>query len=112
MPKPHRHIWVVEMRLDGRWESTVEGSLSRDAGRTEVRHWREANPDDRFRLRRYVPTEGRDERQNRQSKTMTQSKQMWGDGRVFRRHRRWWIAYYAHNHSIVNQATARIEMLL
>jgi len=58
MPKSSRHIWVVEMRLGGRWEPTAEGSLSRDAGRTEVRHWKEANPDDHFRLRRYVPAKG------------------------------------------------------
>jgi len=57
-----RHIWMVEMRVDGRWELCAGGgSLSRDEGRTEVRHWREANPDDRFRLRRYVPAERHDE---------------------------------------------------
>jgi len=53
-----RGIWVVEMLLDGRWDPTEGGSLSRDEGRTEARHWRERHPDDKFRLRRYVPAKG------------------------------------------------------
>jgi len=56
MPKRDvRHVWVVEMCLNGRWGPAAEASLSRDRGRIEARHWREANPDDQFRLRRYVP---------------------------------------------------------
>jgi len=56
MPKPGReHIWVVEMLLDGRWRATDGASGSRTAGRKDLNSWVEANPDIRFRLRRYVP---------------------------------------------------------
>lgn len=51
-PWPKRDLWVVEMSCDGRWEPTV-GASNRDAGRQDLAEWREDNPDDSFRLRRY-----------------------------------------------------------
>jgi hypothetical protein len=48
-----RYLWVVEMRIDGRWEPTVGVSLAREQGRVELRQWREDNIFDEFRLERY-----------------------------------------------------------
>lgn len=46
-------IWVVEMRLGSRWEPTVGVALNREDGRAVLAHWREAGPDDEYRLVRY-----------------------------------------------------------
>lgn len=51
-------VWIVEMWNDetDRWEPTVGVGFSRQMGRDELRQWREDNPDDDFRLRKYVVT--------------------------------------------------------
>ncbi len=56
-----RYVWVIETRVDGRWEPTKGMALSREAGRREMQDWRESFPGYHFRLRRYVPMEERDE---------------------------------------------------
>lgn len=51
------HLWVVEIDFgDGKgWMPTVGCGLSRDHGREALRQWREENPADKFRLRKYLP---------------------------------------------------------
>lgn len=48
-------VWIVEMMNAKRrtWEPTTGCALSRHDSRLELSLWREANPCDRFRLRRY-----------------------------------------------------------
>lgn len=52
-------LWVVEIYLHGAtsgraaWEPTVGAGLSRDDGSRVITLWREANPHDQFRLRKY-----------------------------------------------------------
>lgn len=57
-------VWVVEMWNDAprrdRWEPTVGTGLTRDDARCELRGFRRNNPNDRFRLRRYVRVEIRE----------------------------------------------------
>lgn len=50
-------LWVVEMRVRNRWEPTVGVALTRGAGHDELRQWREDNPSDQFRLRRWKQPE-------------------------------------------------------
>lgn len=54
-----RHVWIVEMWNDitERWEPTVGCSLSRAVAREDMGIWREQNPDDDFRLRKYTHVE-------------------------------------------------------
>ena len=47
------HVWIVEMVDNGRWMPTVGCSLNRISGRKELKRWREMNPPDTFRLRKY-----------------------------------------------------------
>ena len=53
-----KHVWIVEMWIDTpgneRWDPTVGCALNRDDGRHELEIWREHNPDDKFRLVKYV----------------------------------------------------------
>jgi hypothetical protein len=51
-------LWVVEMFERGKWLPTVGTSLTKRAGQIELRQWRDDNPDDRYRLVKYV-REGR-----------------------------------------------------
>lgn len=50
-----KHIWVVEMRINnGSFAPTVGVALSRRMGRLILRNLHIRNPDDVFRLRKYV----------------------------------------------------------
>lgn len=49
-------LWVVEaLWTDAprRWHTTVGCRLTRSEGRHALRYWRQRNPHDTFRLRRY-----------------------------------------------------------
>ena len=51
------HIWVVEMFINGtqKWMPTVNDiALTREGGKYQQNMWQSANPDDCFRLRKYV----------------------------------------------------------
>ena len=47
-------LWVVEMRVYGRWEATMGAGLTKGSGSEELKEWRKRNPSDTFRLTRYV----------------------------------------------------------
>ena len=49
-----RQLWVVEMRVNQRWEPTTGSSLSRESGRYDLAEWRRANPSTHFQLVKYV----------------------------------------------------------
>lgn len=57
-PQVH-HVWIVEIRHheSGKWMPTVGCALDRENGRRKRDHWRRANPDDSFRLTRYLATQ-------------------------------------------------------
>lgn len=50
------HVWVVEMRNPntGKFETTSGVGLDREDGREQLEIWRDKNPDDKFRLRKYA----------------------------------------------------------
>lgn len=50
------HVWIVEMLHAGlsEWHSTVGCKLTKQDGLREMRDWRDRNPNDRFRLKRYA----------------------------------------------------------
>ncbi len=48
------HVWIVEMENDGLWEPTIGAALSRDNAGLVIADWREMNPDDSFRITKYV----------------------------------------------------------
>ena len=50
------YIWVVEVQDDVslKFEPTVGVGLTRKDGRDEKWRWETANPDDKFRLKKYV----------------------------------------------------------
>mgnify|MGYP001577691818 CR=1 FL=1 len=50
-----RFIWVVEMFVNGGWGATVGIGLTRIDARKHMKSWQSRNPDDRFRLVRYIP---------------------------------------------------------
>jgi len=49
-------VWIVEMwnPEKRRWEPTVGCGLSRAEGRLQLKKWKENNPYDKFRLKRYA----------------------------------------------------------
>ena len=55
-------IWVVEMNCeddDRGFSPTVGVGIEREQGRLRLHEWKERNPDDKFRLRKYVREEKR-----------------------------------------------------
>ena len=59
-----RTLWVVEMlcehsTIPARWEPTGGAGITRDDARYERDLWKKNNPADAFRVRAYVPREGR-----------------------------------------------------
>jgi hypothetical protein len=51
------YVWIVEMLicdLPDKWSPTVEAALSRDEAKQKMKEWREQNPEDKFRVARYV----------------------------------------------------------
>ncbi len=50
-------VWVVQMWNEdtNNWDPTIGVGLSRADGRDEKAQWQGHNPDDKFRLRPYVP---------------------------------------------------------
>jgi len=55
-----RHLWVVEVWGRGKWRPTTGVHRTRNGGRENLRYCRDTyrKPDDKFRLRKYVPAEG------------------------------------------------------
>lgn len=51
--KRQRYVWVVEMLMGAQWKPTVGSALVQADARIVLRHWRERNPQDQFRLQRY-----------------------------------------------------------
>ena len=51
------HIWVVEMKLNGRWRPTIGCHLTKIEAKEDLLWvWAKKNPDDSFRVRRYSAT--------------------------------------------------------
>jgi hypothetical protein len=51
-----QHLWVVEMWEKGQWRPTVGASLTRLEAHDDLADWRDQNPNDQFRIRKYVRT--------------------------------------------------------
>uniref|UniRef100_A0A6M3JG70 Uncharacterized protein n=1 Tax=viral metagenome TaxID=1070528 RepID=A0A6M3JG70_9ZZZZ len=53
-------IWIVEVQEENTigWLPTVGIGLTRKEARGEKGNWEEFHPDDRFRIRPYVPRKG------------------------------------------------------
>lgn len=48
-------LWIVEASWDkGPWHPTLGVALTRQDGRAELAGWKQHNPDDQFRLTKYV----------------------------------------------------------
>lgn len=48
------YLWVVEMQIDGEWQSTVCTSINRDEARKRQKAWQKKNGGCPCRLRKYV----------------------------------------------------------
>jgi len=48
------HIWIVEMLIDNSWEPTVGAAITITEARDKCRHWHLMNPEDKFRIRKYI----------------------------------------------------------
>ena len=53
------HIWVTEIKEKGEWLPTLGCGLTREDGMERMGHWIVRNPEDEFRLRKYVREEGK-----------------------------------------------------
>ena len=49
-----KYLWVVEMKIDGFFEPTVGVGICRYDGREKLQDCKDRNPDDKFRLVKYV----------------------------------------------------------
>ena len=52
-----RHVWVVEMLVNGRYEPCQEAKLWKRDAVASAREWRRRNTADRFRIAKYEPAE-------------------------------------------------------
>ena len=52
-----KHLWVIEINFkDGKgWSPTIDSSLSREEARNDMIDWCINNPDDKFRITKYIP---------------------------------------------------------
>jgi len=50
-----RYLWVIEMKIDDRWLPTVWCNFTRAGARQSKIEWMQKNPDDKFRVCKYVP---------------------------------------------------------
>jgi hypothetical protein len=51
-----RHVWVIQMLCDGKWEPTIGTGITRDDAQMRKRaEWEKPSPDDKFRIRKYIP---------------------------------------------------------
>jgi hypothetical protein len=48
-----QYLWVVEI-LEREWEPTVGVAITKKEARDVLKIWKSDNPDDKFRLMRYV----------------------------------------------------------
>ena len=49
-------IWVIEMLIDKKWETTIGVRLTKEDAKMFMRaDWMHNMPDDKFRVRKYVP---------------------------------------------------------
>jgi len=48
------HIWVVEMKIGKQWKPTSSAFLTRIEARIKKWAWQENNPDDYFRVAKYI----------------------------------------------------------
>lgn len=47
------HVWIVEMKHDGKWMPTIGCALNQKDGETVLAEWKRKNPDDGFRIKQY-----------------------------------------------------------
>lgn len=52
--KDEKHIWVVEILADNKWEPCAASAINRDDGRELLKEWKNDLPDDQLRLTKYV----------------------------------------------------------
>ena len=50
-----RAIWIVEIKIGPLWQPTVEAALTRADAKRGLARMKVNCPDDRFRIRRYLP---------------------------------------------------------
>lgn len=51
------HIWIVEMKCGKKWGPCACANLARkDAEREKVFYWEYNNPNNKFRVKKYVPS--------------------------------------------------------
>lgn len=50
----NRHVWIVEILINGSWMETVGCALTRKDALKTLRFWRSNNPTDKFRLHKYT----------------------------------------------------------
>ena len=50
------YVWIVEMLVDGEWDATVGIGLNKCDARCELHSWRVNNPNDKFRIVKYMVT--------------------------------------------------------
>jgi len=49
------YLWVVEMLIKNKWESTHGVSFTKEDGGKILKEYKSDNPDDEFRLTKYIP---------------------------------------------------------
>lgn len=52
--KKGNYLWVVEVKTDGDWQSTVGVGLSRQEARVYIAIWRKKNANREYRIRKYI----------------------------------------------------------
>jgi hypothetical protein len=63
-----RYLWVVEMKVVKKWLPTVAVGLTMEDGQNEMAESRRRNPDDEFRLAKYLGSAQARKRKVRESR--------------------------------------------
>ena len=48
------HVWIVEMEQRGKWQPCGSMDFTKREALGNVSYWKEGNPDEKFRVRKYV----------------------------------------------------------
>ena len=51
------NVLITDLKVDDKWKPTVGCTLDREYGRFAMRQWEKRNPNDEFRLRKYIRTD-------------------------------------------------------
>lgn len=51
------YVWIIEMLIEDDWQPTTGCNLTLSDARQDRENWKSDNPNDVFRIKKYIPEE-------------------------------------------------------